>query len=437
MGMPARESVRKHVLIGTSAGRDEERLVAWLKEAGYVPTVCSEPPGIAPMCAREIPDLVVLTESLAISDQHRTIQTLEDDGRTRRIPVLALLRRGEDPNEPSLRRSYRIDYMTEPPGSTQFLSRVRAMLRIADDDKKPGGGGERDGLTKLYNRRYLDERIEKEVERARRYSRGVACIMVDIDNFQAINAERGYKAGDEILKALAAMLLSETRLPDTVARFGSEEFVLVLPETEGAAAEGLSERLRRSFEQLPLGDDEQAPKATISCGVASYPEHASDATTLIRMASSAVYQAKQEGQNRTVVAFGEKEEEVWPRIDTAATILLVEENDYNRTVASLVLRASGYEVIEASDAATAISLARAVLPDLVIIDVNLHGMSGLEATKQIVGMSETKDIPIVALTTKDLPGDLEQLVAAGCRGYITKPIDTNNLATQIETYLHG
>jgi diguanylate cyclase (GGDEF)-like protein len=435
--MPARESIRKHVLIGTSAGKGEERLVAWLKEAGYVSCVCCDPSNIAQTTAREIPDLVVLTESLGMSDQHRAIQKLEDDGRTRKIPVLALLRRGEDPNEPSLRRSFRIDFMTEPAGSTQFLSRVRAMLRIADDEKKPGGGGERDGLTKLYNRRYLDERIEKEIERARRYSRSVACIMVDIDNFQTINAEHGYKAGDEILKALADMLLSETRLPDTVARFGSEEFVLILPETEGAAAEGLSERLRRSFAELRLGDDEEGPGATISCGVASYPDHASDATTLIRMASSAVYQAQQEGQNCTVVAFGEKKDEEWPRVDTAATILLVEDNDYNRTVASLVLRASGYEVIEASDAATAISLARAVLPDLVIIDVNLHGVSGLEATKQLVGMSETKDIPIVALTTKDMPGDLEQLVAAGCRGYITKPIDTNNLATQIETYLHG
>ena len=117
------------------------------------------------------------------------------------------------------------------------------------------------------------------------------------------------------------------------------------------------------------------------------------------------------------------------------TILLVEDNDYNRSVASLVLRASGYEVLEADDGATALSLARSERPDLVIVDIQLTGSSGLDATRQLVEMVEMKDTPIVALTTRDMPTDLETLVKAGCRGYIVKPIDTNSLASQIQTYL--
>jgi diguanylate cyclase (GGDEF)-like protein len=310
------------------------------------------------------------------------------------------------------------------------------MLRVASDDSQLGGLSERDGLTKLYNRRYLDERIEKELERARRYARCLSCVMVDIDHFQRINAMHGYKAGDEILKALADILLAQSRLPDIVARFGSEEFVLILPETSGAEAAILSERLRTVFEDRIFTTGYENIRATVSCGVATYPDHASDVGTLLRMADSAVYQAKQEGRNRTAVAFANREGGMWES-GPPATILLVEDNDYSRTVASLVLRASGYEVIEASDGATAIDLARTAHPDLVIIDVNLHGMSGLEATRQLVEMEETKDIPVIALTTKDMPGDLEALVKAGCRGYITKPIDTNNLASQIESYLQG
>ena len=116
-------------------------------------------------------------------------------------------------------------------------------------------------------------------------------------------------------------------------------------------------------------------------------------------------------------------------------ILLVEDNSYNRSVASLVLRASGYEVIEAGDGMTAVALARATRPDLVIIDVQLHGMGGLEATRRIVELEEMTDIPIVALTTRNVPDNLEALVAAGCRGYITKPIDTNSLAQAVHNYL--
>jgi len=175
--------------------------------------------------------------------------------------------------------------------------------------------------------------------------------------------------------------------------------------------------------------------ATMSSGVATYPDHARDATTLVRMADSALYQAKQAGRNRSVIAFSDRGGSSWGDVDSGARILLVEGNDYSRSVASVVLRANGYEVIEASDGPTALSLAKSSRPDLVIIDVNLDGMSGLEAARRLVQMEETRCIPVVALTAHDMPGDLEALVRAGCRGYITKPIDTNSLAAQIQSYL--
>ncbi len=437
MGMANSEPLRKKILVRTAVGRPEKKLVGWLKDAGYEAVVCDAPGVVVSAVADEAPGLVILSGAVEHLGQHRAVRELETDDRTKRVPILMLLRSIETASDPAHRRTHNIDFMVDPPGSIQLLARVRAMLRVADDDEKPGDGEQRDGLTKLYNRRYLDERIAKEIERARRYARHVSCIMVDIDNFQIVNSTHGYRAGDEVLKALADILLAETRMPDIVARFGSEEFVVILPETSGADAAALAERLRRAFADRVMANGGEEFTVTISCGVATYPDHARDAHTLLRMADSAVYQAKQEGRNRTVVAFAEKEGEAWGGADTGPTILLVEDNDYNRTVASLVLRASGYEVIEASDGATAIALAQTVRPDLVIIDVHLHGMSGLEATKELVELEAMKDIPVVALTTRDMPGDLERLVAAGCRGYITKPIDTNNLATQIEGYLHG
>ena len=106
-------------------------------------------------------------------------------------------------------------------------------------------------------------------------------------------------------------------------------------------------------------------------------------------------------------------------------------------MASLVLRASGYDVIEACDGQMALSLARSAHPDLVLIDIQIEGMDGLEATRQLVELDETKDVPVVALTANNMPKDLEELAEAGCRGYIIKPIDTNNLASQVQAYLEA
>jgi PleD family two-component response regulator len=220
-----------------------------------------------------------------------------------------------------------------------------------------------------------------------------------------------------------------------VARYGGEEFVVILPETGGREAAILSERIRASFENLGLLFGVASSVVTVSCGIATYPDHAADSATLIRMADSAVLRAKTEGSNRSVVVFSDTDEETEHRDALAARILIVEDNDYNRCVASLVLRASGYEVLEATDGEMGVSLARSSHPDLVIVDLQLTGMSGMEATRQIVELDKDRTMAVVALTANALPEDIEELARVGCRGYITKPIDTDMLASQIQVYL--
>ena len=321
--------------------------------------------------------------------------------------------------------------MTSPPGERDLLLKVKAMLRVAYAESIATTPRERDDLTKLYNRRYFDERLDKEIERARRYGRKLTCVMLDVDGLQKVNERHGHQAGDGVLRALGDILLSCTRCSDIIARYGGEEFALLLPETAGNDAGVLAERLRQAFAERGLGE----LNATVSCGVATYPDHARDAATLVRMADSAVFRAKGDGGNRTVVAFSDEDDTARPEAASGPTILLVEDNDYNRSVASLVLRASGYEVLEAEDGATALSLAKSERPDIVIVDMQLNGSGGLDATRKLVGMDEMKDTPVVALTARDMPADLEALVKAGCRGYIVKPIDTNSLASQVQSYL--
>lgn len=437
MGPRSARSVRQKALIWTSGGRGERELADCLRAVGYEAVVYTEVHDIVAVSAAEIPDLIIFDLAGGSSSSEGAIACLDAQASHRGVPVLILAESSDVLPESMLDRGSGLDWMELPIEPGRLVARVKAMLRVAHTDAGRAPTSERDGLTKLYTRRYFDERLAKEVERARRYGRRVSCVLLDVDGLGEVNDKHGHRSGDELLRSLADIMLAETRASDFVARYGGEEFALILPETPGGEAGVLSERIRRAVSgcSFRCGDEEIA--VTISCGVATYPDHARDAATLIRMADSAVYQAKGDGRNRTVVAFGDAEERAAAGGLEQAKILLVEDNEYNRSVASLVLRASGYEVIEAGDGQTALSLARSSHPDLVLIDIQIGGMGGLEATRQLVQMNETKNIPVVALTARNMPRDIEELVEAGCRGYIIKPIDTNSLPSQVQAYLES
>lgn len=425
-------STRKKVLVISSSDADQSRLSGWLIGAGYQTACYSDGRKIVEIAEEEHPDLVVLDLD-GVNDSYRgRVGGLCAEHQVG-VPVLVLTE-GSEGIGGAGESCWDIDCIRQPSVSEDLLTRVRAMLRVASDSGDEASFRKRDGLTKVYNRRYFDERLEMEIERARRYGRKVSCVMVDIDGFKEVNQRHGHKVGDEILKVLADILLANTRSSDIVSRYGGEEFVVILPETAGEHAAIQSERVRRKFEERALCAEE-GRCVTVSCGVAEYPDHAADAPTLLRMADSAVFRAKEKGGNVSIAAFNEVEDGFESETSLATRILLVEDNDYNRCVASLVLRASGYEVLEAVDGQMGISLARSTHPDLVLIDLQMKDANGLETTKQIVELDETKGVPIVALTSADVPEQLEALARVGCRGYIVTPIDTNILASQVQVYL--
>lgn len=430
-------STRQKILVVAPNEDAGERLARWLVDSGYVVSRYREARKFVELAGEEQPDLVIVDMEGTGEDEQTAVASVCTGSE---LPTPTLVLMGDtDRARPPSQGTCSLDWMDEGVPSDKLLTRVRAMLRVAFDDRETetekSAGATRDRLTRVYNRRYFDERIEMEIERARRYSRKLSCVMIDIDGFKDINAKYGHEAGDGVLKVLADVLLSSTRSSDVIARYGGEEFVIISPEADGSEAGVLGERLRRAFEESSVGIGDEP--ITISCGVATYPDHASDSATLLRMADSAVYRAKADGRNQCVVAFSEVDEEFESANLPSGRILLVEDNDYDRCVASLVLRASGYEVLEACDCELGVTLARSEHPDLIIIDLQIAGTGGIETTRQIAQMDEMKNVPIVALTSSDGGEELEELARAGCRGYITKPIDTNLLASQVQLYLEG
>jgi diguanylate cyclase (GGDEF)-like protein len=155
-----------------------------------------------------------------------------------------------------------------------------------------------DGLTGLWNYRYFTMSVTKEIERASRFGRPLALLMLDLDHFKAVNDSFGHQRGDAVLVELAGRIRAEARDVDTVARYGGEEIVVVLPETDEAGARQAAERFCSAVRRRPFGEPGSQPiRLTISAGVAVYPGHGSSASALLAAADAALYESKRAGRD--------------------------------------------------------------------------------------------------------------------------------------------
>ncbi len=165
------------------------------------------------------------------------------------------------------------------------------------------GQSVRDSLTGLFNRRYMDESLGREISRALRKGHTLGIIMFDIDHFKNFNDTHGHEAGDAVLRELGAFLLKQFRSEDIVCRFGGEEFIIILLGASLDNARKRSEALRKAVKQLDVYHrGTLLNKITLSIGVAAFPDHGNDAETLLRAVDQALYRAKNEGRDRVVVA---------------------------------------------------------------------------------------------------------------------------------------
>ena len=156
----------------------------------------------------------------------------------------------------------------------------------------------RDPLTGLYNRRYLDSTLDRELARCQREGQPLSLMLIDLDHFKQINDTYGHQAGDEVLRQLADMLGAQARMADVACRYGGEEFLLLLPGMTQAVAMDKAERWRTEFSHNTIAFGEFRLQATLSIGVATYPGHGTTAQSLIRSADQALYLAKTGGRNR-------------------------------------------------------------------------------------------------------------------------------------------
>jgi two-component system cell cycle response regulator len=205
------------------------------------------------------------------------------------------------------------DYLQKPADEAELLARIKAGRRIVELERSLSAAHEEvrrlslmDPLLGCYNRRYLNEQLSREIERARRYGTELAVVMADLDGFKKVNDLHGHLVGDEILKGFTTRAASALRhSADWIARYGGEEFTIVLPHTNLEGALSCAEKIRVACASTPFSTTAGELTLTVSLGVASLraaPDVKSAMSDLLRHADAALYRSKGEGRNRVTLA---------------------------------------------------------------------------------------------------------------------------------------
>jgi two-component system cell cycle response regulator len=254
-------------------------------------------------------DLIVVSLGMRGFDGLRLCSQLRSIPEARNVPILVVVSDGDRRKLTQALEMGVNDYLTRPVDKNELVARVRTQLRkkrYADRLRRNVQLSLEmaitDQLTGLHNRRYMSSHLDNLMGAAHRSGKPLAFVIMDIDYFKSVNDTYGHDIGDEVLREFAKRIGANIRGIDLACRYGGEEFVVVMPETDAAFAYAVAERLRKSIETTPI-DITRAPGKlgiTISIGIASSEDAADTADALLRRADQALYSAKRNGRNRVV-----------------------------------------------------------------------------------------------------------------------------------------
>lgn len=270
-------------------------------------------------------DLVLCDVEMPGMDGFRFLQMVGSREDLQNIPVIMLTGREDQESKVKLLGQGASDYVTKPFDPGELLARVKVQVKIKTLQDSLRESNQRlqelaatDPLTGLANRRTLMESLDREFRRSQRNGSPLSLLMVDVDYFKKVNDSFGHQQGDRVLTSLAELLEKHLRPYDLAARFGGEEFSLVLPETPMAEALKVAERLRLATPQLAFGGPLRQLRLTLSIGAATYPGGGiRNIEDLIRQADDALYLAKRNGRDRVETAPDDSQQPPLPYLQSS------------------------------------------------------------------------------------------------------------------------
>ena len=256
------------------------------------------------------PDLVVCDLIMPVFDGLKFLALRATRPELLNIPVIMLTADGDANRKVEVFDQGASDYVTKPFNDRELLARVRVHYRLKvlqdelrDANKRLESLADTDGLCGIYNRRYFDALLVRELQRTARYKTPVGLVLLDIDHFKEVNDTFGHPMGDEVLRNVSKIVTSSVRITDSVARYGGEEIAIVFTQTTGAGVSDVTERLRQRLAEFSHEYQGHSTKRTASFGVSVCDGKGvtPSAKEMIDRADRALYRAKRTGRNRVVL----------------------------------------------------------------------------------------------------------------------------------------
>lgn len=298
---------RGKVLVVDDVEANRELLSQDLEDEGFEVTSVASGPECLVAAAAQQPEVILLDIQMAGMDGIETCKRLKDDAATAHIPVLFVTAaRSDDAITVAALRAGGNDFLSKPYSPPILVARVSCQITIARAHARLRHQAMTDELTGVYSRRYMLDSLRRTIKSSTRATGHLACLLADVDHFKRINDTRGHLEGDRVLCQVAAVIAASVRETDLVARFGGEEFVVLLPHTDLEGALTVGEKIRAAVSTA-------CAPVTISIGAAAL--QSSEVNTvldregmdglvskMLRAADQAVYAAKAAGRNRVVAS---------------------------------------------------------------------------------------------------------------------------------------
>lgn len=295
------------ILVVDSDPRQAERIRGYLA-VGHRVDVLSNPADAAMVVSGGDYELVLVSMSLGDFDPLRVCSQMRTAELTRTLPIILI---AEDDDRQRVLRGLDLgvnDFIMRPVERNELLARVRTQIRrqryaveLRQSVTNTLALAVTDELTGLYNRRYFDRHLSLMLEKAQSQDRDMAVMLIDMDFFKSVNDTHGHDTGDAVLREFADRLRRNIRGVDLACRFGGEEFVVLMPDTDWRQAQGVAERVRQAVAEKVFATSNARPLTlTVSVGLALNESDLDTPEMMLKRADVALYRAKREGRNRVV-----------------------------------------------------------------------------------------------------------------------------------------
>ncbi len=306
---------RTRILVVDDVPDNVDILDARLSSRGYEVVTATNGQEALDRVHGEAPHLILCDVMMPVIDGFEVSRRIKSDTSLPFIPIILVTAKDTAEDIVEGLEAGADDYISKPYNFKELEARVRAMLRIKrlqdeldQKNRELEVANKRlrklsitDGLTGLFNHRHVHELLRDEWERSLRSGEPVGVAMLDLDRFKSINDTYGHPTGDVVLYETARIISETAREIDMVGRYGGEEFIAILPNTDEEAAAHFAERVREAVEAHLYRDEDNEIHMTVSCGVASAPLQGTDSPeALLKMADEALYSAKTSGRNRVI-----------------------------------------------------------------------------------------------------------------------------------------